>query len=50
MFDYAHVKINRLSPGTSANNTSVWLLPSGNLGAQIGQSYDVFAVRSQVAF
>lgn len=50
MFDYSHVKIDRLSPGTSANNVSTWLLPSGKPGAQIGQTYDVFAVRSQVAF
>ena len=50
MFDYSHVKIDRLSPGTSANNVSTWLLPSGKPGVQIGQTYDVFAVRSQVAF
>jgi phosphate-selective porin OprO/OprP len=52
MFDYAHVDVSRLSPGTAANNASVWLLPTGSAfyGAQIGQHYDVFAVRSQVAF
>ena len=50
MFDYSHVKIDRLSPGTSANNVSTWLLPSGKPGVQIGQTYDVFAVRSLVAF
>lgn len=50
MFDYSHVKIDRLSPGTSANNVSTWLLPSGKPGVQIGQTYDVFSVRSQVAF
>ena len=52
MFDYAHVDVSRLSPGTSGNNASVWLLPAGSAyyGAQIGQHYDVFAVRSQVAF
>jgi phosphate-selective porin OprO/OprP len=53
MFDYSHVKIDRLSPGTngvSNNNNTLWLLPSGHYGQQIGQTYDVFAVRSQVAF
>jgi phosphate-selective porin OprO/OprP len=50
MFDYQHVQIARLSPGTTGNNVSVWLLPTGHYGQQIGQSYDAFAVRSQVAF
>jgi phosphate-selective porin OprO/OprP len=55
MFDYQHVQIDRLSPGTTANNgalltASGWQLPVGHYGQQIGQSYDAFAVRSQVAF
>jgi len=50
MLDYQHVRIERLSPGTAANNASVWLLPAGAYGQQIGQTYDVFSVRSQVAF
>jgi phosphate-selective porin OprO/OprP len=48
MFDYQHVKIDRLSPGTSVSNAqTVWITP---LGAQIGQSYNVVSVRSQLAF
>jgi phosphate-selective porin OprO/OprP len=53
MFDYQHVRALRLSPCggpnsfTAASCASVWMTP---LGAQIGQSYDVFSVRSQVAF
>jgi len=52
MLDYEYVHINRLSPATSANSASVWLLPAGAAGAgvQIGQNYSVVAVRSQVAF
>ncbi|MDR3507022.1 MAG: porin [Caulobacteraceae bacterium] len=42
MFDYQHVKIDRLSPSASTYSTTT--------GAQIGQSYDAFAVRSQLAF
>ena len=48
MFDYQHVKIDRLSPAANSSAaTTIWLAPKG---AQIGQTYDVFAVRSQVAF
>ena len=48
MFDYQHVRIDRLSPATSAAAAStLWLTP---LGAQIGQTYDVISLRSQVAF
>ena len=48
MADYQHVKIDRLSPATGPSGAStIWLAPKG---AQIGQSYDVFSVRSQVAF
>ena len=50
MLDYQYVRIDRLSPATSANATSVWLLPAGAAGAQIGQNYSVIALRSQVAF
>jgi phosphate-selective porin OprO/OprP len=53
MFDYQHVRLLRLSPCGGANSftgascASVWMTP---VGAQIGQNYDVFSVRSQVAF
>ncbi|HEY1448645.1 MAG TPA: porin [Caulobacteraceae bacterium] len=53
MFDYQHVRLLRLSPCggpnsfTGASCASVWNTP---VGAQIGQNYDVFSVRSQVAF
>jgi phosphate-selective porin OprO/OprP len=55
MLDYQHVRIDRLSPGTTANNalalsSAGWQLPAGHYGQQIGQTYDVIAVRSQVAF
>lgn len=42
MLDYQHVRIDRLSPSASAYSTPV--------GAQIGQSYNAVALRSQVAF
>ena len=42
MFEYQHVEIDRLSP-----NATTFLTP---LGAQIGQTYDVLAMRSQLAF
>ncbi|HEX7761427.1 MAG TPA: porin [Caulobacteraceae bacterium] len=42
MFDYQHVRIDRLSP-----NAATFQTPTG---AQIGQSYDTVAVRSQFAF
>lgn len=48
MFDYAHVKIDRLSPATNATQAStIWLVP---LGAQIGQNFNVWSVRTQFAF
>ncbi len=48
MFDYTHVRIDRLNPATSASTAStLWFAP---VGAQIGQSYDVFSMRSQFAF
>lgn len=48
MFDYQHVKVDRLSPATSASNAStVWFTP---VGAQIGQNFNVWSVRSQFAF
>jgi phosphate-selective porin OprO/OprP len=48
MFDYQHVKIDRLSPATSATAAStIWFTP---IGAQIGQNYNVWSVRSQFAF
>jgi phosphate-selective porin OprO and OprP len=48
MVDYAHVRIDRLSPATSANAAkTIWFTPSG---AQIGQDYDAFEMRSQFAF
>jgi phosphate-selective porin OprO/OprP len=42
MIDYQHVRIDRLSPSASAYSTPP--------GAQIGQSYNAVALRSQVAF
>lgn len=42
MLDYQHVRIDRLSPSASAYATPA--------GAQIGQSYNAVALRSQVAF
>ena len=46
--DYQHVRIDRLSPATSATAAStIWFTPAG---AQIGQNYDVFELRSQFAF
>ncbi|MGZ3314214.1 MAG: OprO/OprP family phosphate-selective porin [Caulobacteraceae bacterium] len=42
MLDYQHVRIDRLSPSASAYATPA--------GAQIGQSYDSVALRSQIAF
>lgn len=42
MFEYQHVKIDRLSP-----NAVTYVTP---IGAQVGQSYDTIAARSQIAF
>lgn len=42
MLEYQHVRIDRLSP-----NAAVYSTPTG---AQIGQSYNAVALRSQVAF
>ena len=42
MLDYDHVRIDRLSP-----NAALYQTPTG---AQIGQSYDAVAVRTQFAF
>jgi len=48
MLDYQHVRIDRLSPAATATAAStIWFTPAG---AQIGQSYDVFELRSQWAF
>jgi phosphate-selective porin OprO/OprP len=48
MFDYAHVRIDRLNPaGTASAASTIWLAPAG---AQIGQSYDAFEMRSQFSF
>jgi phosphate-selective porin OprO/OprP len=48
MFDYQHIKIDRLSPATSASAAStIWFTP---IGAQIGQNANVWSVRSQFAF
>jgi phosphate-selective porin OprO/OprP len=48
MLDYQHVKIDRLSPATSATTAStIWLTP---VGAQIGQNFNVWSLRSQFAF
>ena len=42
MFDYSHVDVDRLSP-----NAGTFLTPAG---AEIGQTYNVLSVRSQLAF
>lgn len=42
VFDFQHVKIDRLSP-----NAATYVTPTG---AQIGQTYNAVALRSQVAF
>lgn len=42
MLDYEHVRIGRISP-----NAAIFLTP---VGAQIGQTYDAIAVRSQFSF
>ena len=42
MLDYEHVHIDRLSP-----NAAIFATP---VGAQIGQTYDAIAVRSQFSF
>jgi phosphate-selective porin OprO/OprP len=42
MFDFQHVDIDRLSPNAATYSTPV--------GAEIGQKYNVIAVRSQLAF
>jgi phosphate-selective porin OprO and OprP len=42
MFDYQHVMVDRLSPDALTFMTPV--------GAEIGQTYDVLAMRSQLAF
>jgi phosphate-selective porin OprO/OprP len=48
MADFQHVHIDRLSPAATASSAStVWFAPAG---AQVGQSYDVVSVRSQLAF
>jgi len=49
MLDFEHVKIDRLSPCTAsgASSCAVWVTP---VGAQIGQTYNAVAIRSQFAF
>jgi phosphate-selective porin OprO/OprP len=48
MFDYQRVSIDRLSPATSATAANtVWFAP---LGADIGQKFNVWSVRTQFAF
>jgi len=46
-FEAQHVVIKRLSPDTIANNVNGYDVP---IGARIGQSYNAFAVRTQVGF
>ncbi|MBV9995755.1 MAG: porin [Caulobacteraceae bacterium] len=48
LLDYQHVIVDRLSPAANAAGNATWLLPAP--GLQIGQHFDVLAVRSQVAF
>lgn len=48
MFDYQHTRIDRLSPATTpASASTIWFAP---IGAQIGQSFNVWSVRTQLAF
>ena len=51
MLDVSHVQIDRLSPCTglssSASCSTIWATP---VGAQIGQTFTVVALRSQFAF
>jgi len=45
MFDYQHVHVSRLNPDSSSSGSF-----SAPVGAQVGQTYDTIAVRSQLAF
>ena len=48
MLDYQHVRIERLSPAnTTAAASTIWFTP---IGADIGQSFNVWSVRTQFAF
>lgn len=48
MFDYQRVQIDRISPANSATAAStIWFAPPG---ADIGQSFNVWSVRTQFAF
>jgi phosphate-selective porin OprO/OprP len=48
MLDYQHVRVDRLSPAAStAAAATLWLTPPG---APIGQSFDIWSVRTQFAF
>jgi phosphate-selective porin OprO/OprP len=48
MLDYQRVRIDRLSPASSTSAAgSIWLTPAG---AQIGQQFNVWSVRTQFAF
>ncbi|HEX4710255.1 porin [Phenylobacterium sp.] len=48
MFDFQNVRIERLSPATSSTAAStIWFTPPG---AQIGQTFNVWSVRTQFAF
>jgi phosphate-selective porin OprO/OprP len=48
MLDYQRVQIERLSPANSATAAStIWLTP---IGADIGQSFNVWSLRTQFAF
>ncbi len=42
MFDFQHVKVDRLSP-----SATTFLTPTG---AQVGQTYNAVSIRSQFAF
>jgi phosphate-selective porin OprO/OprP len=50
VFDYQRVTVERLSPcnlAAATSCTSVWLTPAG---ASIGQSYNTWTIRTQLAF
>ncbi len=51
MFDWIHIRVNRLNPAGPGNTTPFGAAPATPpLGAEIGQDLDVFGARAQYAF
>jgi phosphate-selective porin OprO and OprP len=51
LFNYLHIDVDRLNPAGPGNTTPFGPVPgTPPIGVQIGQSLDVFALRSQFAF